>query len=193
MNSRSLLVWKGGVPPEPVSVTGELAWPSEGSLSIVPVHTHGDYVAAVFVPELPGRGAPRLNGRLLREGCHLVRAADHLRVRGEDRDEELWFSLETRVEAAPYDPEIHGGDLFCFRTKARLEVGENIVICPGVCGAGHCGTFYRARAWQADLACQNCGFLEHEKPWTPPVKKDGLRLAGLLAMISLEATRKRRG
>ena len=95
---------------------------------------------------------------------------------------------EMLVNMGPQHPATHG----VLRCVIQLD-GENIVICPGVCGAGQCGAFYRARAWQADLACQNCGFLEHEKPWTPPEKKDGHHLANLLAMISLEAARKRRG
>ena len=88
--------------------------------------------------------------------------------------------MRRMAEESRFDPEVHGADLFCAATRARLNTGDPIVTCPGNQG-GTCGLVYSLVAWQASATCHGCGASHDPEPWAPPVEPRGSLLAELLA------------
>ena len=85
------------------------------SAGIRPVVPRAAFIGVVMVPpELEERIS--LNGRPLWSGMHGLRHADRLDINGH----EIWVAASASIEASAYDPAVHGEDVFCFLTKARL-------------------------------------------------------------------------
>ena len=90
--------------------------------------------------------------------------------------ETFWISVEYSAEESEYDPARHPPDAFCFLTKARLNKGDPIVICPGTPETS-CGVIYRQAAWvlaqqsPSSFRCPNCGFAPAQATWAPPARK----------------------
>jgi hypothetical protein len=167
---------ESAVAPEP-GVEGE------GDCVLVqPVDPTDGAIAVALVPKSLAHGVSH-NGMPLASGLHPLKHADRLDVRRRD----FWFSVEAVVEEVGYDPDVHGADVYCFLTKARLQPGQKIKICPGVPGT-NCGVIYKSEAW--DLAmlsdtpmnCANCGYKAGGTEWEPPQRKTKGSLDGLLAV-----------
>lgn len=150
----------------PVTLHGtELSAASEGiatdRLCFVP-DNHGDALGALLVPEAALESVTR-RGIRLRPGMHPLQHADQLQI----GTAVLWISAEAEPDRTTYDPQLHGANVFCARTKARLQPGEAIVVCPGTPSAS-CGWIYKASAWTPQLVCPRCGFDPQHAPWEPP-------------------------
>ena len=144
---------------------GELiAWPDRTAVDqvwFVP-DVCSDVVGALLVPDSATQAVSRA-GLRLRPGMHPLRHADSLQIGAAA----LWVSAEGTPDRTTYDPNLHGSDVFCARTKARLKVGDAIVICPGIPTVS-CGLVYKATAWTPQLACPRCKFDPQQAPWAPP-------------------------
>jgi len=125
----------------------------------------GDAIAAALVPEALS-GAARRNGVRAAAGLHLLAHGDRLEL-GENA---LWVSGATGAVPVAYDPEVHGADARCARTKALLAPGEPVVRCPGTPASPACGLLFRASAWTV-ARCHGCGRDPAQRGWTPPVPK----------------------
>ncbi|HEY4761533.1 MAG TPA: hypothetical protein VIH42_13205 [Thermoguttaceae bacterium] len=150
----------------------------DGNVAVlIPASINTAGIAVLLVPdELSGRLA--CGGQPLAAGAHVLFHADQL-VWNQLR---LWFAREETATETIFDPEIHGADAFCARTRSRLTPGEPIVICPGTVSST-CGFLYKAAAWM-NMRCNYCGFDPRKQSWMPPRKKQGeldelLRLAQL--------------
>lgn len=171
----------------PMTITGPARFNREGREAvagepvalITPISPLGANCAVVLVPdELTGICH---SGVSLATGLHLLQHGDHLDFTGGTR---IWISVDSRVDETLFDPAVHGEDVFCFRTKARISPGEKIVICPGIPGAA-CGMIYRADAWQqVGLACHNCTFDPSKPLWKPPTTHDGSSLDDLYELVA---------
>lgn len=130
-----------------------------------------------------GRRAVAVNGVPVPSGMRLLWHADRLDVSGRT----FWISAATSVEQGAYDPALHGDDVFCFLTKARLTAGQQITICPGVPGAS-CGVIYKAEAWEMamhsanPMKCPNCGFRPGAAEWQPSQPRTRNSIDGLLRL-----------
>jgi len=137
---------------------------------LIPVNSSSGAAAALLVP--PRSGSVARNGVPLPGGVHLVRHKDRIDYRGKS----YWVAVEHDVRVVLYEPDVHGADVYCFVTKARLRAGEEIVICPGRPGAD-CGVIYRRPAW--DMAresntrfrCPRCGFDPGAGDWQPTLPR----------------------
>lgn len=129
--------------------------------------------AAVLVPSKHDRPV-RLNRVGLPAGMHLLAHGDRLDAGGRI----FWVSLRAVAEETVYDPGVHGEDCFCFRSKARLEAGDAIVICPGT-PEMPCDMIFKASAWKrasaskAGVRCHNCRFDPSAPAWKPAAPKEG--------------------
>jgi hypothetical protein len=122
-------------------------------------------LAVALVPDELERVA-FLNGIALGSSMHVLRHADLLEL----SEKRVWVSTGATPTAIPYDVELHGRDVFCMRTKARLKPGEAIVVCPGT-SRESCGMIYKAAAWETGLPCHHCRFDPKAPAWSPPVPK----------------------
>jgi hypothetical protein len=119
-----------------------------------------------------------VNGIPVPSGLHLLRHADRLDV----ADRVYWVSAAPRVEEAAYDPAVHGPDVFCYLTKARLHPAQRIKICPGLPGQA-CGAIYKAEAWEMamqsepPMPCASCGYHTRRAEWQPPSVRVQISLA----------------
>lgn len=144
------------------------------ALLVSPVRRTGDALGIVLVPG--GLKQPaRRNGISLPCGLHVLRHADRLELSNEC----LWVSAAGSAEKTTYDPAIHGQDVFCLRSKARLTLGDRIVICPGREGA-ECGAVYKVTAWNIGAPCHQCGFDPGAPQWKPPQSSQRSSLDALL-------------
>lgn len=153
---------------ETVHLCGPLAHATTPRL--MPVSSASGAAAALLVPY--SAGSITRNGVPLPAGVHLVRHKDRLDYGGES----YWVAVEHEVRVASYDPDVHGADVYCFVTKARLRAGEEIVVCPGRPGAA-CGVIYRKPAWDmareanARFRCPRCGFDPGAGDWEPALPR----------------------
>jgi hypothetical protein len=128
-------------------------------------------VAVVFVGHAVSADVV-LNGACVSAGMYPIRPADRIDI-GLDS---YWVSEELVPQRTTYDPERHEPDARCAMTKARLQPGQEIVICPGRPGAP-CKVIYKAAAWDAviqsnrEMKCPNCGYRPGEPVWRPPTPK----------------------
>ena len=142
-----------------------------------------DACAALFVPDLPAGGKrsrlPRRNGAPLAPGMHVLRHGDALEPGGGigARGRRVWISRVLEAREEPWRPSREDEDLFCARSKARIEPGAPVVRCPA------CALVYAAAAWQAEPRCHACRFDGRQAPWTPPV--DPQPVASLDALLDL--------
>jgi hypothetical protein len=131
---------------------------------IIPQAINGQNIALLLVPDgLTGKLA--LNGQLLKAGVHILRHGDEICW----NNLRLWVARDDSVKEAKYDPNIHGEDLFCARTRSQLIPGERVIVCPGTV-FNPCGMLYRASAW-LNIKCNFCGFDPGLPTWIPPMKK----------------------
>jgi hypothetical protein len=147
----------------PASAAG---W-SRHSVLAVPIEPVDGGLGVLLVPD---GGAPvAINGVAVPPGLHLLRHADRLDVAGRLH----WVSQRCEVEHVEYDPAVHGDNVYCYLTKARLRPGQAIRICPGLAGSP-CGALYTAEAWemamqsQPPMPCASCGYHRTKAEWSPP-------------------------
>lgn len=135
---------------------------------LIPTTAAPGAIAALLVGESCG-GVTR-NGVPLPAGAHLLAHADRLDFEGHT----WWVAAACEVREVPFDPLVHGEDVYCYITKARLRPGDPVVVCPGCPGAG-CGAIYRQAAWDmavssnARFRCPRCGFEPAAGEWRPEV------------------------
>jgi hypothetical protein len=135
----------------------------------------------IIVPDaLAGRLS--CGGRLLAAGAHVV---EH-RCRLSWGDLRVWVARAESAIETTYDEALHGPDVFCARTRARVQPGERVVICPGTAEVA-CGRIYKANAWLG-MRCHLCGFDPNRQAWEPPIQRKGA-IDGLLQL----AAKSRRG
>lgn len=155
----------------PLWVSGDSSIPSAVrrgiEAGICPIAPRSGAIGAALVPDERDR-AVLLNGVPLRPGLHLVQHADCLNLDVQT----FWFAAVRTVDETTYDPAVHGAELFCELTKARLEPGEPIVLCPGS-PEQPCRAVFRRPAWELAMQsetmrrCAHCGFRPDESDWTP--------------------------
>lgn len=168
------LLSAGGVqatPPPPDSAS------PPDSVAIVPAAS-GDAPAVALIPDGTTLELRR-NGTRLRPGIHVLHHADRLDFGGRT----LWLSSEQRPVETTYDPDVHGKDVRCYRTKVRLMPGVPIVICPGIPSV-RCRSIYKKAAWDMGLRCHHCGFDPSRPRWRPPAPKKERALDDLLRILS---------
>lgn len=124
------------------------------------------------------------NGQPLPPGVYSLRHSDEIVVEGRT----YWVARSASVECTSYEPELHGENVFCFATKARLSPRQAIAICPGT-GGSPCGVIYKKEAWEianqrSASRCPSCGFDPNETEWHPPVRKPDRLLPRLMAMVA---------
>jgi hypothetical protein len=150
-----------------VSELGESGAPTDG-VTIEPLAPLDGAVAAVFVAD-DGGPSVALNGIPIELGLYPMRATDRLDI-GPDS---YWLAEDLSPRRTRYDPDQHGADARCCMTKARLQPGQDIVLCPG-CPGSPCHTIYKAAAWDAvmqagrDVRCPSCGYRPEQAGWRPP-------------------------
>jgi hypothetical protein len=150
------------------------------------IHALRTSVGAVGVLLHSGRRTPPvcLNGVPLPAGLHVLRHADRVDV----SPRSFWISTVTQVEETTYEPAVHGDDVYCFLTKARLSAGQTIKVCPGPPGT-ECGVVYTAAAWnlamgaESSLKCPNCGYRPDQAKWHPPGPRNRKSLDDILHLI----------
>ena len=144
------------------------AEPNVGGVILQIVDPLDGVVAVVYVGASNGR-LVALNGVPLGSGMHPIRPTDRLDV----ATDSYWLSEDLTPQRTCYDPEQHGPDARCCMTKARLQAGQDIVICPGRPGSP-CQVIYKAAAWDAvmqssrGMKCPNCGYQPRQAAWSPP-------------------------
>lgn len=148
--------------------------PLEGQ---VPLGAAGDSIGVALVPE-PLDQAVTLNCAPLGAGLHLLRHRDALELGGQ----RYWLAVRTAVEEVEYDPQRHGSDIFCARTRRRISGGDRVVACPGTPGQ-RCELIFTATAWRAGVRCHNCGFDPNEKPWSPAAEQESRPARELLDLF----------
>lgn len=192
LQRRSFTLWSGNGtnPPQPMGIDGTVRLPTDrpqpetapAAVTIQAVSPVEGIIGVLLVrPDAPG---VVLNASLVRHGIHPLRHGDRLDVGGRA----YWFSADLSPVETTFDPDLHGADVRCCLTKARLRPGQAIVICPGVPGT-KCGVIYRADAWAAviqanrSMKCHNCGYRPGATHWEPPRPAAGRnRLDGLLQL-----------
>lgn len=161
--------------PEGVDAAADPAcWAGQAPL-IVPMPTPHGGIALLLVPDELS-AVLTCNGHPLEAGAHAIAHADGLAW----DDLRVWLARADSPTEAIYDPEVHGHDVACARTRSRLQAGEPVIICPGT-ATNECGVLYRAAAWMG-MRCHLCGFDPRGPAWSPPQKEKGelddlLRLA----------------
>jgi predicted RNA-binding Zn-ribbon protein involved in translation (DUF1610 family) len=173
-------LWLRSDGPGDVVPTAE---PHDNSVLLLPIEPFSQAIAVVLVP-MRVAGQIAHNGVPLAAGLKELRHADCLTLGGAT----FWVSAEFAAVAAEYDPARHPPEAFCFLTKARLQAGDPIVICPGSAD-GPCGMIYRQAAWQmaqesAAFRCPNCGFAPSDASWAPPRPRSVGSLGELLELAA---------
>lgn len=134
---------------------------------LIPTSAAPGAIAALLVGDLQGRRVIR-NGVPLTAGVHLLTHADRLEYAGRT----WWVAAACEVRETAFDPLVHGEDVYCYITKARLRAGDAIVVCPGRPG-GPCDAIYRKAAWDMALGanarfrCPRCKFEPAAGDWRP--------------------------
>jgi len=147
-----------------VALNTELNGVEDGAANaprLVPITPQDTAIAAVIVP--PGIRSLFCNGMRPGPGARLLRHTEQIDFAGLT----FWVAAKRDVSVTRYAPSIHGADVFCFITKARLKTGDAIVPCP------ECSIIYRRAAWDlvvasdADFRCPNCRFNPNADEWKP--------------------------
>ena len=187
---KKIALWHaaGQGPPARHEVAGP-TWLSEAGLRAASQHAPGDLdhrllllpasagrrdCCVVLVPDALARTVSR-NHDPLPAGLHRLRHADRLDLAGQT----VWVAESRAAEVIEYDPAVHGEDVFCARTKARLVPGARVVRCPD------CGLLYTERAWALSIPCHICGHDSKQSEWQPPhtvAQSGGVR--ELLALVN---------
>lgn len=151
--------------------------PEAESVMLLPTKPARNTCGVALVPDA-SMGGVLLNGVRLRPGMHVLHHADRVALDGQT----VWFAIAAAPDEVQYDPEAHGEAVYCHRTKARLEVGDPIVICRGTPRAD-CGMIFTAAAWGAGIPCHSCGALPEDPGWTPPPSESRGSLIELLDLV----------
>jgi hypothetical protein len=139
----------------------------DNAAALIPQSINGQGIAVFLVPDaLTGRITR--DGQFLAPGAHILRHGDEIRWNAL----RLWIAKNDRIEETNYDPNKHGENMFCARTRSRLISGEPVIICPGTL-SNSCGMIFKASAW-LNMRCHICGFEPNQASWTPPQKKRGV-------------------
>lgn len=166
----------------PVWVTSEALTPAadqpaedgHDGVLIVPTPAERFACCGLLVPERVGRAASRNRGPLA-PGLHRLRHEDRIEI----GKQTVWVAESRLAEPTTYSPDVHGEDLFCARTKARLHAQDDqVVACPG------CGVLFSQRAWDLLIPCHLCGHDPNQDEWQPPRGRrptDGVKQ--LLALV----------
>jgi hypothetical protein len=155
-----------------------LAEQGAASAVVTPIPPLGEHVAALLVADDCPSDITR-NGRPLSAGLWPLKHADRLEINGHA----LWIAVETAHDHDHYDPAVHGADVHCLYSKARLIPGDDIVVCP-------CGAIYKLAAWQmAERAarrfkCPSCGYAPTAPRWQPTIPQPARTLDNLQALIA---------
>jgi len=138
---------------------------NEPVMTLAPVSAAGGVIGLALVPEI-GSGRVTQNGQPLLAGAHNVFHQDHFQV----DEHHVWTASQSLADAVAYNPEEHGADLFCARTKVRIKQGEPVVRCP----ESRCDLVFLADAFALMLPCHGCGFDPRQQQWIPalPVIKE---------------------
>ena len=145
--------------------------------AVVLMHAESREAGAVlFVPD-DFTGSAARSRLVLGAGMHLLAHGDSVEVGGAT----IWLSAEPRPQRSQYDSELHGSDVFCFRSKARLNAGEPIVICRGTPQRA-CDMIYKEAAWEIGIPCHNCRFDPSQPSWRPPQLHERSSLDALFAL-----------
>lgn len=159
---------------QPTMLTSDQTAPDHSTAThptLIPTGAVSSAVAGLLVPPRLDRYVTR-NGVPLASGVHVLRHTDRLDYEGRT----WWVAASREICAVPYDAAIHGADVHCFITKARLQADEPIVVCPGPAGAD-CGAIYRQPAWDmvqqsnARFRCPRCGFDPAADEWQPTLPR----------------------
>ena len=151
--------------------------PEPDSVMVLPTEPAGSTCGVALVPDA-FTGHVLLNGVRIGPGMHVLRHADHVALDGQA----VWFAIAAAPDEVVVDPEIHGGPVFCHRTKTRLKPGGEMVICRGTPKAD-CGMMFTAGAWSAGVRCHSCGALPGDPGWTPPPSERSGSLFELLKIV----------
>lgn len=168
--------------PHVVEISSTAMFPTEGIL-VAPIAPLAGAVGVLFHRNAAS-GVVSRNGIPVGPGMHLLRHADRLEVAGH----RFWVSVAPSVKGAAYDPMVHGIDVFCYLTKARLKPGQQIKICPGMPGQS-CGVIYKAEAWEMamqsepPMPCASCGYHTRTAEWQPPKGKPHTSLTDRLRAL----------
>jgi hypothetical protein len=129
----------------------------------------GGVIAVAYVGEAV-RYPIALNGVPLgASGMYTLQHTDRIDIAADS----YWVSKNLSPLRVAFDPDQHEPNTRCCMTKARLEIGQDVVICPG-CAGTPCNVVYKAAAWDAmlqsnpDMKCPSCGFRPSQPPWRPP-------------------------
>ncbi len=139
------------------AVTLQTVVPLDGVVAVA-------YVGQAMTTPVALNGVPLAAG-----GMYTLRQADRIDI----ATDSYWLSEDLSPLRAAYDPDQHGHDARCCMTKARLEQGQDIVICPGCVGVP-CDVVYKAATWDAvlesnrDMKCPSCGYRPGQPQWCPP-------------------------
>lgn len=134
---------------------------------LVALHERAPALALLLVPDTFGPPL-RVNSVLQQPGAHLLEFGSQIDFDGRT----YWVSVDRAAERTVYDPARHGEDVFGHLTKARLNPGDEIVVCPGQ-AEQPCGLISLSVAWDAAVEssdtfrCSNCGFDPRAVQWRP--------------------------
>ncbi len=147
----------------PAVLTADLPTPRDGNgrqPRLLPTKSQ-DGIAALLVP--PNGCAASRNGIPMHAGAYVVQDRDRIDV----DDLTFWAAISNSVQVSHYSADVHGPDVYCFITKARLRDQEEVICCP------NCELIYRKAAWEmaveADPAfrCPRCRFDPSAGDWRP--------------------------
>ena len=148
-----------------------------GEVVVAPVAPIAGAIAVLLVRHEPS-DAISLNRVPVPAGLYLLKHSDRIEL----GQQVFWAAVAPKVEEAMYDPAVHGVDVFCYLTKARLRVGQRLKICPGLDGVP-CGAIYKAEAWDMamqsvpSMPCAGCGYHQSTAEWQPPPVQSRTSLA----------------
>jgi hypothetical protein len=147
---------------------------------VMPAAVEGDYCAVMIVPEILSWKI-RLNDAPAPAGLHVLKPRDKIEV---SVTRHVWIG-DPRARVQVYDPDIHGKDVFCARTRARLQSGARIVVCPTL----RCGAIYTEKAYGLCVPCHKCGSNPVKEEWRPVFDENACgSLDSLLARIKARKT-----
>lgn len=152
--------------------------PGPHSILLTPIEPAADMCAVALIPDASAT-MTLVNGARVQAGLHVLRHADHLVVDGRT----IWTSITATPDDVDYDPRVHGDPLYCFRTKARIEVGDRIVVCRGRPDID-CGMKFSAAAWSTGIACHRCRASPADPGWMPPAPRQSGSLEQLLHLAT---------
>jgi hypothetical protein len=158
--------------------------PRDRAVGLWPIVPKGNFIAVAIVPaDLQAKVA--INGTAIHSGLHGLSHTDRLDLNGHS----VWIAASLSIEPTTYDPAVHGEHKRCFISKAPLEAGQEVVLCPGRPGKP-CGVVYAKQSWQrlmessTRLRCANCDFRPDDAEWRPSEHRPERRINDILDTIT---------